>query len=136
MSTQVIKGQMQISRNSDNMINIQVKDQASSVKMLDIKLTLEEYAMLVTGCSQSDLYMEVKDLDLVGKYKVREARQIIYRGHERGKLELQQWLIENAQEEGWIVDPYLGSQSSVRYVGKEAILSYSVHKYTDTPQGD
>jgi hypothetical protein len=44
---------------------------------------------------------------------------------------LEQWLQDNAQEEGWIIDHYLGSQSSIDHMDGKTFLNYSVHKYVE-----
>lgn len=132
MPSQMIQGEMHIGRTSHGMIHIEIKDETSGVKFLNMEIALEQFAMLITGAVQSHLPMAVKGLGIVGKQKIREVRQIVCPLDSYHKPKLEAWLIENAQEDGWILNHQLGSQSSVKSVGNESILSYSVHKYVDT----
>lgn len=131
MSTKVIQGEMYVGRTNQGMIHIEIKDEASHVKFLDMEITPEQFTMLITSAVQSNVPMTVRDLHMVGMYRVREPRQIVCPLERFSKEDYEQWLVENAQEEGWILDSSLRSQSSIRRVGNEAILSYSVHKYVD-----
>ena len=73
----------------------------------------------------------MRGLEHVGKKKVTEPRTAIapksIPSHSRD--ELRAWLQENRQEDGWIIDSYLGSQNSVTRDQGETVLRYSVFKY-------
>ena len=47
------------------------------------------------------------------------------------KDELVAWLKENAQEEGWTLDYYLGSQSSIMRTDNGTYLNYHVYKVVE-----
>lgn len=131
MSAKVIKGEMQITRCNHNKIHIEVQCSESLAHFLAIELTTDEFAMLVTGCHQSDIKMEVRGLDKVGKTRVLEKRQVICPLKSYDKDELGAWLTENCQEEGWLLSTYLGSQSSTKSVDNGTLLNYSVCKWID-----
>lgn len=126
-----INANISISRNSSDEIGISVADEASGITFLDLRLTPQEFAMALTGCAYTDVKAaEVRGMDVVGKRKVVEPRTVVYPGESYGsREEMRAWLKENGKEEGWIVDSYLGSQSSISRKGDETILNYSVYRF-------
>lgn len=131
MSTKMIKGNMLISRDNRNKISIQVQCQSSLAGFLEIELTTDQFAMLVTGCHQSDIPMTVRGLDVVGKTRVLEKRQVLCPLKTYAKDELSKWLTLNCQEDGWKINAYLGSQSSTKHVDNGVLLNYSICKWVD-----
>lgn len=126
------KGAVTISRNSNDEVNLRIHDAASGIEFIDIQLTLENYAMLITGLSRVEATGEVRGLDKVGKTRIIEQRSVVcpLGGYDRKVF--QQWLIDNCQEEGWELDSYLGSQTSMHLNDKgERVLNYSVTKYVE-----
>lgn len=129
--TQVSLGKRQLS--------IVLRDEASRVQFVEITVSLEDFMDCLTGHHLDSVDFEVRNLSWVGKKKVMEKRQIVcpLKGFKNSysKTELQEWLLKNAQEEGWIINPFLGSQSSVKWDGDKAILNYTVYKFVDpTPE--
>lgn len=131
MSVKVINGQMQITRNNHNKIHIEVQCSESLAHFLDIELTTDEFAMLVTGCHQSDIKMKVRGLDKVGKRRIREDRQVKCPLTTYNRDALSKWIDDHCQEDGWLVSNYLGSQSSIKSVDDGTLLNYSVCKWVD-----
>lgn len=132
MSRKTIAGEMCISRDNHNSINIEMICSESNTKFAHVRLTAEQFGMMVTGAYQSGIKIEVQNLDRVGKQKVIEHRQMVHPVAHSTRTEMERFLIDNAQEEGWIVNPYLGSQKSVQHRGDAgSILCYTVHKYID-----
>lgn len=126
------KGSVTISRNSSDEVNIRIHDSASGLEFVDIQMTLENYAMLITGLSRVEAIGEVRGLDKVGKRRVNEQRSVVCPIGGYDKKVFQQWLIDNCQEEGWELDSYLGSQNSLGLNDKgERVLNYSVRKYVE-----
>jgi hypothetical protein len=126
-----IKTGFSIVRSSDDMIRIELQDEASGARFVEVRLTFEEFALAVTGCHVSDVDTTVAGLANVGKVRVRETRELLCPLTSYNTDILEEWLVKNAQEDGWIVDPYLGSQTSKKYVDKGVLLRYSVHKFID-----
>lgn len=90
--------------------------------------------MAITGLYSSDITAEVSGLDRVGKLKVRHPRRTEFTGDRKiayDKDGLSNWLKENHQEDGWILDTYLGSQRSRENVGDKIFLNYAVYKFVD-----
>lgn len=131
MSSKVINGDIQICRSSDNFVRIRFEDNTSHTKFAEAKLSLEQFAEAVTGMYVSDVEIEVRGLEYVGKQKVSERRSVFCPLNGYKKEELRDWLIENCQEDGWFINSYLGSQSSVKSVDGGTQLNYAVYKYVD-----
>lgn len=125
-----IKASLQISRNSQDVFHIRVKDEASRQLIVELEIQPADFARALTTLHQSDLSATVGNLSVVGKEKVAERRSVEcpLKTYDRDTLE--EWLATNAKEYGWTVDPYLGSQNSRSYDGTGKLtLHYSVFKY-------
>jgi len=127
------KGNISITRGSNNMINIRIRDNDSRTEFVDVEMTLEDFASAVTGLAAVDVVGDVRGLDRVGKVKVLESRQTTYPGaiyDDRAKQE--SYIVENCQEEGWEVIPALRSQGSKKTDAfGNTLLNYSVVKYVE-----
>ncbi|EMF8482790.1 hypothetical protein V4E48_004105 [Morganella morganii] len=130
-----MKGKITISRPSygdgRDVINIQVRDNVSRIKFLDIEIDCADFARAVTGLSETDCRLSVRGLDSVGKIKITEARKALCPRGISGKENMTKWLHDNKQEDGWILDSYLGNKSSVEYTENGYILKYRVIKYIE-----
>jgi hypothetical protein len=42
---------------------------------------------------------------------------------------MSKWIEDNCKEEGWRIDSYLGSQSSIGHRDGKTVLNYSVYRY-------
>lgn len=131
MSVNVINGEMQITRSNHNKIHIEVQCSDSLAHFLAIELTTDQFAMLVTGCHQSDIKMEVRGLDKVGKTRVRETRQVFCPSKTYDRDVLEKWIVDHCQEDGWVLSPGLRSQHSMKSVDNGTLLNYSVCKWVD-----
>lgn len=136
MSVKVINGQMQITRCNHNKIHIEVQCSESLAHFLAIELTTDQFAMLVTGCHQSDIKMEVRGLDKVGKRRIREDRQVVcdhvdYGINSYDSDALERWIEYHCREHGWTINSSLRSQKSIILVDGGVQLNYSVCKWVD-----
>lgn len=134
MSTKVILGDISCCRTNHNKMHIEFKCDKSNTRFLDIVLDLEDFAKLITGAYVSDIPMTVSGLDLVGKTRVRESRRVEFPLKTWNRDEQEKWLVDNCQEDGWILDSYLRSQSSHVTLDGKPYLNYSVYKYIDTEE--
>lgn len=132
---------LQISRNNSQEITLQVRDNLSGVQFLELKLTLEQFALAITGMSLDNVVGEVRGLENVGKTKMYESRCVKLPKSMGNKpnSHVRQWLIEEFKEGGeiyepggWILDPYVGQQSFVVYRDGVVSVNYSVYKYVET----
>lgn len=126
-----MNGKITISRASDDRVYIRIEDSTSGVEFVEVSMSLAAFGSAVTGHGCQDVLLKVRGLGFVGKTRVTEKRSIDcpLRSYDRG--ELTNWLKENAQEEGWLLDTYLGSQSSIGYHNGKTRLNYSVTKYVE-----
>lgn len=132
MSTQMIECELYIGRDSRNTFNIEVTDTNSRTRFLRLSLSAEQFAMAITGLHSSGFEAQVTGLENVGKVKVTERRRVMYRGFETyDKDILSEWLMNECQEDGWKISPYLGSQGSVQTIDGVKYLNYSVYKFVN-----
>lgn len=132
MSRETVNFDMYIGRNNRDEIHIEFTCSESGVRAFDVRLAPEQFGLLITGRSLSDVPVTYNG-DGVGKRKIIEKRTFVVSKHmSRDKAE--QFLLENAQEPGWNLDNYLGSQTSITHnPGHEGgyLLNYRVFKYED-----
>ena len=112
-------------------INIEVMDEASRLRFLEIEIPLADMMAALTGLSHCSCVGDVRGLQWVGMHKVTESRSVICPLNSYKREELREWLECNCQEEGWILNTYLGSQESISTnpEGNGQVLRYSVTKY-------
>ena len=125
-------GHISCTRNSRDNIRITLGDANSRQKITEVTLTLEAFALLITGLCEIECQHETtKDVSYIGKTKITETRTIVapYIGYNRESYE--EWLEENAQEVGYSLNTYLGSKTSIKHDTENdtVILNYSVYKY-------
>jgi hypothetical protein len=130
-----INGHITISRpnygDGRKAISIQIEDNASHAHFLVIEMTLEDFALALTGVGHIPMTAEVRALEVIGKRRITEPRTIECPLDTYKTEELREWLKQNAQEDGWIVNTYLGSQSSVKHHDNGCTLNYSVTRYEE-----
>lgn len=123
------------SKSSKEEIRIMLLDENSRVRVIDGILSLEDFAKAITGLGYVDVSVEVDTVDLffVGKKKIIEERSIYCPlAYFSDKNLFSAWLKDNAQEEGWYLDTYLGSQASIKSNAPNGCtLHYHVYKYVD-----
>lgn len=131
MSSKVIMAELGITRSSDGNYYIRIGCETSHTTFCELKLTGEQFAEAITGLYSTDIPATVNGLDRVGKKRVRESRSVVCPLDTFSRDDQEKWLIDNCQEDGWILDPYLRSQSSVKRVDNKYELNYAVFKYID-----
>lgn len=127
-------GTISISRNSNDLINIRIKDDPSRTEFIDVEMSMEDFAHAITGLSGVAVEGEVRGLDRIGKERVRESRSVLQPKEltHKPREKTVEWLKANCQEEGWILDTHLGSQGSLKSDGiGNTTINYSVYKYVD-----
>lgn len=128
-----MEGKISITRPSFHdereVIAIEIYDNASRTTFCRVQVGMADFAAALTGQSQMPVQMELRGLAYVGLVKVAEKRTATVPGRFYDKAYLQQWLIDNCHEDGWIIDSYLGSQSSIKFSDDSTLLNYSVHKF-------
>jgi hypothetical protein len=130
------EGNISITRDSRNNVNIRLRDKKSRTEFVDVHMSLEDYAMLITGLAEVGVAGEVRGLETVGKKKVMESRSVfiskdsVERNYSPSKFE--EYIKDNLQEEGWSISASLRSQRSIVHDGKGGTtLNYGVYKYVE-----
>lgn len=132
-----MKANITIARASRDTIIISLQDLASRIKFVEMTLSLEDFALAITGLAHIEGEATYKDLQYVGKKKIVENRTCSAPvSHDENELD--KWLIGHGQEEGWILGPRLRSRNSIgAYQGAcqndTVTLHYSVYKYIEEP---
>lgn len=133
---QTFNGKISLSRQNradgEDVMHLLVMDDDSRIAVLELKLTMEDFAYLITGSENiSTSGSRVTINPNVGKKKITEPRKMWYTGpdiYDRAFME--EWLVNNYKEPGWEVNPYLGSQGSIRRASDgNKYLYFSVYKY-------
>jgi len=122
---------LSLSRNSNDVITLSIKDCASLVTFIECEMTPADFAYLITGQALMEADAKMKGLDLVGKTKVQEQRSVEYNFNTTDRTVLSKWIEDNCQEEGWTIDQSLTSRDSVSWQGNKSVLNYKVYKYVD-----
>lgn len=114
---QRINVELTIVRNSNDEVTFEIVDRSSHLQFFSTKLSLEQFARLITGMTQHDIPATVRGLENVGKQQIVERRSVVcsdpsVRYYHRNEVE--KWLAENVQDEdGWCKSCYLGSRDSI-----------------------
>lgn len=126
-----LSGVLTISRNSSDVVRIQITDDLSGATFAVVSMTPEAFGLAITGLSEQAASIEIRGLDVVGRRRITERRSIEcpLDTYDRGALSA--WLAENAKEDGWRIDTHLGSQSSVTRRDGKTVLNYRAIKYVD-----
>jgi len=112
-----MKGKITISSptcgNSDKCVQIQIKDQASRIRFVDVKISYETFARALMGLSEQSCDLTVRGIDHVGKNKITEpfSFQVDADIFKRKDLAIKR--CEELDLMGcWIYSKYFDSQSS------------------------
>ncbi len=130
-----MEGKITISRpcygDGREVISIRVKDNTSRTRFLDIEIKLDDFTRAVTGQSEMPIEFAVNGLDRVGKKKITERRSLKMPFLTYDTKLMGSYLSNNWHEEGWILDPYLGSKGSVDHDDGMPVLNFSVFRFVE-----
>ena len=120
---------------------LRIRDKRSRTQFVVADIAMVDFSNALFGLAEVPIRIKVQGLRFVGKYK--EAEQVsvkLSRAELRkaklsscSKEQLEAYLTENYQREGWYLNPYLGSQSSA--VGDAhggVTLNFSYYRYNKT----
>jgi len=125
-----LKGNITISRNSHDEINISITDDKSLIEFVEFTMDLESFAKAITGQGLMSGEFSVRGLDKVGK-KI-EQKPLIFTVPDAWNAK--QWAKENAHkfaEEGWAASDYFGSQTSIKHEGETVIAIGRQFRYVE-----
>lgn len=130
---QQVKVELTLVRNSNNEVTLELVDRASHIRFFETKLTLDQFARLITGMTQHDIPATVRGMENVGKQQIIERRSVVCPDTSArfSREKLEQWLAENVQDEdGWYKSCYLGSRDSIISNNDGTVtLTYKVYKF-------
>ena len=125
-----MKAAILISRKNKGTIELTIIDKSSREQFCQLTMNTEQFGTAITGLYTTDIDMSVGNLDRIGKQKVTEKRSIILPLLTYDTDKVKTWLHENAKEDGWEINDYLGSRDSIRHnESGQTIVNYSVFKY-------
>ena len=130
---QDIKVELTVVRNSNDEVILELVDRTSHIQFFETKLTLDQFARLITGMTQHDIPATVRGLENVGKQQIIERRTVVCPDTSArfSREKLEQWLAENVQDEdGWHKSCYLGTRDSIITNNDGTVtLTYKVFKF-------
>lgn len=127
-----MNGRLSISRDSKDVIRIRVRDNVSRREFVELSLTPEQFAMVMTGLTETPCKMEVKNLDKVGLKKESFSEVVHVPDGVEGlgnycHEALENYLLNTYNtEEGWSMKFDSSNRQNVRYVegGRECVITY------------
>lgn len=125
--------QITISRTSSDVIRIDLRDPRAVVRFVVVEMTPHDFAMAITGLAAIEVEGTLQGLEKVGKVRVTEQRTKLCTDPEckLDRTKAEHWLLREAQEEGWELNNYLGSQGSRTHSPEGVTLHYSVSRWED-----
>lgn len=129
-----IKVNMYMGRNSRDEYHIQINCDESNTRFLDAYIDADTFAKMITS-AHVEFEADVNGLDRVGKRKIRESRSVVVHRDKLnglGRDAAKEYVKRHCQEDGWLLDSYMGSQSSVVYQPNDMVkLNYAVFKFVE-----
>jgi hypothetical protein len=126
-------------------VSIELIDETSGISFLDIELSYEQFGRLVGSNGGVDCSYTVRGVENIGKKHEHKRGSVkmpasVYQkltagvGYDSREKALGQWIKENAKEEGWHIDTYLGAQGSIvgsGYGDEPVTLNFRYYRYVD-----
>ena len=133
-----IPGKITIGRPScgsgEKYISIQIKDESSRIRFLEVKISLDQFAECITGRSEVPIMMTVSGLEHIGKVKESKPMSFPISSHDR---DLAAKLAKELCPEGWLVSKYFGSQKSFSHDNAEGYTAHTtIYRYVESLSPD
>jgi hypothetical protein len=130
-----IQATLSIAFPSGGGVNIRLRDIASRIEFVDVEISHAEFSQALSALQERPLIeCELRGLEYVGKKRITEARSVECPIDAHDRDVLRGWLKMNCQENGWILNDYLGSQISIERRDGKTVLNYSVTKYVEAAE--
>ena len=136
MSRKMIEGSITISKVTSgrgDYVSISFKDEFSRNRFAEAKLSFEDYGKLLTGLSEVKGSIEVSGLDVVGKERKSQKRQLVVDGSIYDKDKCLELVKKHSIRDGWYLVPYLGSKDSIVHQDGKTIINYTVERFEEVP---
>jgi len=115
-----MKGKISVSRisySNRNSVGIEIKDDNSRIKFLDIEMSCENFGKLLSGMSYIECDFEIKDINKVGMKKIVE--EMIFEMPDYYEYENRKFIAYNivkngieVKNQGWEINDSLNSKDS------------------------
>lgn len=119
-----IKATAVASLGSDNFFRLTITDESSRIQFVDLKMTPDEFARMISARVTTDLECDVRGLDGVGKVRETKTERVpfrmVYSGTEEERIRAAQQALERFEVDGWKgrVSDMLNGHSTVRDCGR------------------
>ena len=107
-----IKATAVASLGSDNTFRLTIKDDSSRIQFVDLRMTPEQFALVISARVTTDLECEVRGLDGVGKVREVKTERVSFRHLYCGTKEERERAAKQAMEP-FEVDGWKGSMSDM-----------------------
>lgn len=128
-----MKGKITILRDSAGVVTIQITDKLSGKRIVNVRMTPEDFAESVFGLAYVPCEYEALNLDKIGLKRETKQAMIICPIDGLSREELEEWLKECGDTGTWEPVPYLGSKNSVKRNpdGPGYVLRFTLERYVD-----
>lgn len=135
MSRKTIEGSVSVCRVTSgrgDYVTISFRDEVSRTRFAEAQLSYEAFGKLMAGLSETKANIEVSGLNVVGKERKTQDRQLIVDGSIYDKAECIELIKKNSiRDAGWHLVPYLGSKDSVVYRDGKTVITYTVERFEE-----
>ena len=140
-----LEGSITISRNSNDEVAIEFRDELSRVRFVKARMGLEEFSQALFGLSGIEVTLEVRGLELVGlkrenqEYSFPMPENMTGNRKEVAKQELTRRLLAYNEEHGtdWVPWGGFDSQNSFFYGAEHSLWARTtIIRYVKIPDAD
>lgn len=125
-----VNATLSISYSSNRKVNIRLRDEVSRVEFFSGDMEYEDFTAALSSLQgQAFAEAEVRNLDAIGKTKMRKNVSIVCPLDSFDTKKLEEWLKLNAVHPGWEVDTCLASRNSVQRKDGQTTLNYHIFKF-------
>ena len=121
-----------ISRCSDGTFSLELTDNLSGVRVVEMRLSALQFASAITS-SYTEVKAKYGFLPAVGKKYETKTKQVTVPTETWKKEVLVDLLIKHAEvDEGWHLDTYLNRQGQLKNDGPgKTIITYSIYRFVE-----
>lgn len=112
-----MKGNITISRDNKDRINITIRDESSCITLFDGQMTLENFAQCITGLGYVEIDFALNKVENVGKTREHKTVEIELgeTGYTNARKEIAIEKLKELESDGWVLNDTLSSQGSFFY---------------------
>ena len=127
-----INARVTISRNSQNRMTFRITDDDAVVHFCEFDMSLEDFALAITGLAEMRVTGVVQGLEKVGLTRVTESAVVEVPEHiGSSRRDIEAWLISKHQRPSWELRETLSSQSSIGHRDGKTVARFVYHKWVE-----